>query len=149
MPRIEIDPRTTVVTHQRHSLNFGKVHHVARKTSKSRSGPQTSSLSSQLLKVLGLRFPKDSTAIGRVQLLAVSTDCICEGIVTAETNTDWADNRAPVSPDGYARGYCGPSTIPFGAIAVSQVYSDEAGGGTAERISCLKCALQSGAIHRR
>ena len=109
-----------------------------------RSSKQELTLHSHLLKALHLHIPRRSVAIGRLRLTVLDSDRLCEGIATLESEAEYARASSPNSPDSIVRGFCGPTTIPYGTAAVSQIAQID--GSKTERISCLSCAIRAGLI---
>ena len=103
-------------------------------------------LHSHLLNALHLHIPRRGVAIGRLRLAVLDSDRRCEGIATAESETEYAKASSPNSPDSIVRGFCGPTTIPYGTVAVTQTVQID--GSRAERVCCLSCAIRAGAIFR-
>ena len=103
-------------------------------------------LHSYVLKALHLHMPRRGVAIGRLRLTVLDSDRPCEGIATAESEADYARASSPNSPDSIVRGFCGPTTIPYGTAAISQVAQVD--GSKTERVCCLSCAIRAGAIFR-
>lgn len=101
-------------------------------------------LHSHLLEALHLHIPERGAAIGLLRLFVLDSDRLCEGIATAESEDDHAKASSPNSPDSIVRGFCGPTTIPYGTAAVSQVVQID--GSRTERVSCLGCAIRAKAI---
>lgn len=97
-----------------------------------------------LKKELGLRFVR-TLNVGKLRLVIIREALQCEGICTPQNDEDYRVSKAPMTSDFYVRGFCGPSIIKEYSIAVSQSYRDD-DGQFIERVSCLSCAIKSGAV---
>lgn len=111
-----------------------------------RSSKEGLTLHSHLLKALHLHIPRRGVAIGRLRLTVLDSDRHCEGIATAESEADHARASSPNSPDLIVRGFCGPTTIPYGTVAVSQTVQID--GSRTERVCCLSWAIRVEAIFK-
>jgi len=86
-----------------------------------------------------------NACVGQISFVLVKQARHCEGILTPSTESDWQGSASPMIADYYVRGYCGPSTLSMGSIAIEQEFTIE-GSEAESRICCLDCAIQSGVV---
>jgi len=98
-----------------------------------------------LKKELGIRFDR-GLQVGRLQLMVINEGRYCEGVVTPQSEADYRNSDAPMTFEHYVRGFCGPSMLKRGSIAILQTIKED--GEIHERVCCLECLVKAGVLRR-